>query len=117
MSFQVQSFLLQVQTNSNPEEVTSTSIPEALTEPCERTDDAGRSAQNTEIDEVESENAPPLSRTCVENERQEPELTPEAQEMQEDGPDPRGELQPLDVPDFLLPDAQRGQSSALCFYQ
>lgn len=100
-------------------------MPEALNESCKRTDDVGCSAQNTEMDEVESENASQLSRTCVENDGQqkkmEPELTPEAEESEANGPDPRGELQPLDLPDFLLPDApedaQGGQSSTLCFYQ
>ncbi|KAI7809254.1 trimethylguanosine synthase isoform X1 [Triplophysa rosa] len=105
----VQNFLLQVQTDSSSGEVTSTSMPEVLNESCKRTDDVGPSAQNTEMDEAESENASQLSRTCVENEGQQkkmqPELTPEAEERQENGPDPRGELQPLDVPDFLLPDA------------
>lgn len=112
----VQSFLLQVHTDSNSEEVTSTSMPEALTKPCEGTDDVDLSTQNDEMDEVESEKPPQFSRRCAESEGQQQkmqlELTPVAEEWQEKGSDPRGELQPIDVPDFLLPDAPEDAEGA-----
>ncbi|XP_065132467.1 trimethylguanosine synthase [Paramisgurnus dabryanus] len=104
----VQTFLLQVQTDSNSNEVTPIPMPDALTEPCQRTDDGELSAHNDEINEVEGEKTPELSRRCEESEEHQQsiqtELTPEPEERREKSPDPRGELQPLDVPDFLLPD-------------
>lgn len=99
-------------------------MPEALTEPCEGTDDVDRSTQNDEMDDAESDKAPQLGSRCAESEGQQQkmqsELSPEAEELQDNGSDPRGELQPIDIPDYLLPDApedaEGGQSLVLCSY-
>lgn len=61
------------------------------------------------MDEKECETTPELNRTCEESEEHLQNIQcafmPEPEDIQDDDSDPRGELHPLDVPDFLLPDA------------
>ncbi|XP_073705728.1 trimethylguanosine synthase isoform X3 [Garra rufa] len=92
----VQSFLQQVQTNADSEEA---SMSKALTEPCERAEDGSLPTgkeDEEKTDETEYEKTQ-LSRGW--------NIQPEPEEKQDSDSDPRGELQPLDIPDFLLPDA------------
>lgn len=118
---QVHSFLQQVQTDADSEEVTPASMPEAPTEPCERAEDGSlpkRKEDEEKTDEIECEKTPQLSRRCEISEKQQ-NIQPEPEERQDSDSDPRGELQPLDIPDFLLPDApekaEGGQHLAPCF--
>lgn len=111
---QVQSFLQKVQTDAVSEELTPASMPEAPIGPCERADEGSLPTRNeeeanNEIDEKECEKTPELNRTCDKSEEHQQNIQcafmPEPEERQDDDSDPRGELHPLDVPDFLLPDA------------
>ncbi|XP_016376299.1 trimethylguanosine synthase-like isoform X4 [Sinocyclocheilus rhinocerous] len=86
----VQSFLQQFQTNADSEEVTPASMPEALTVPCERAEDGSLHTRQ----EAECEKTP--------QHQHQQNIQPEPEERQNSDSDPRGELQPLDVPDFLL---------------
>lgn len=113
----VQSFLQQVQTDAVLEELTPASMPEALIGPCERVEKGSLPTQNedeeeeadNEMDEKEFEKTPQLNKRCEKNEEHQQNIQrafmPEPEESQDDDSDPRRELQPLDVPDFLLPDA------------
>ncbi|XP_052405136.1 trimethylguanosine synthase isoform X3 [Carassius gibelio] len=107
----VQSFLQQVQTDPDSEEVTPASMPEALTEPCEGAEDGSlptRKEDREKSDETEFEETPQLSRRCEQSEKLQQNIQSEPEERQDSDSDPRGELQTLDVPDFLLPDAPEG---------
>ncbi|XP_043080647.1 trimethylguanosine synthase isoform X3 [Puntigrus tetrazona] len=109
----VQSFLQQVQTEADSAEVTPTSMPEALTEPCERAEDGSlRKKDEEKTDETECEKTPQLSRRLEESEKPQQNIQPDPEERQDSDSDPRGELQPLDVPDFLLPDAPEDAEGA-----
>lgn len=111
----VQSFLQQVQTDADSEEVTPASVPEALTEPCERAEDGSRPTRKEDeekTDEIECEKTPQLSRRCEKSEKLQQNIQPEPEERQDSDSDPRGELQPLDIPDFLLPDAPKDAEGA-----
>lgn len=119
---QVQSFLQQVLTDADSEGLTPVSMSDVLTEPCERAEDESLPTQKEDekiTDEIECEKTPPLSRRCEKSEKQQ-NIQPEPEERQDSDSDPRGELQPLDIPDFLLPDApedaEGGQHLAPCFY-
>uniref|UniRef100_A0A671MZT9 Trimethylguanosine synthase n=1 Tax=Sinocyclocheilus anshuiensis TaxID=1608454 RepID=A0A671MZT9_9TELE len=104
----VQSFLQQVQTDADSEEVTPASMPEALTEPSERAEDGSLPTQKEDeekTDETECEKTLQLSIRCEKSEKLQQNIQPEPEERQDSDSDPRGELQLLDVPDFLLPDA------------
>lgn len=97
-------------------------MPEALTEPCERAEDGSlptRKEDEEKTDEIECEKTTPLSRRCEKSEKLQQNIQPEPEERQDSDSDPRGELQPLDLPDFLLPDApedaEGGQHLAPCF--
>ncbi|XP_026061766.1 trimethylguanosine synthase isoform X1 [Carassius auratus] len=110
----VQSFLQQVQTDPDSEEVTPASMPEALTEACEGAEDGSLPTrkEDRESDETEFEETPQLSRRCEQSEKLPQNIQPEPEERQDSDSDPRGELLPLDVPDFLLPDAPEGAEGA-----
>lgn len=113
---QVQSFLQQVQTDAVSEELTPAAMPEALIGPCERAEEGSLHTQkedeeeaNNERDEKKYEKTPPqLNKRCEKSEEHQKNIQcvfTEPEETQDDDSDPRGELQPIDVPDFLLPDA------------
>ncbi|XP_051556273.1 trimethylguanosine synthase-like isoform X1 [Myxocyprinus asiaticus] len=113
----VQNFLQQVQTVANSEEMTPTSMPKALTVPCDRTEVGGLPKQKTDDSKDETdyeidEKTPQLCRSeeLLENIQQ--ALTAETEERQEKDSDPRGELQTLDVPEFLLLDAPEDAEGA-----
>lgn len=98
----VQSFLQHVQTDTDSEEVTPASMP------CERAEDESlptRKKDGEKTDETECEKTPQLSIRCEKSEKLQQNIQPEPEEGQDSDSDPRGELQPLDIPDFLLPDA------------
>ncbi|XP_050984492.1 trimethylguanosine synthase isoform X2 [Labeo rohita] len=108
----VQSFLQKVQTDADSEEA---SMPEALTEPCERAEDASLPTlkeDKKKTNEPECEKTPQLSRICEKTAKHQQNIQPEPEERQDSDSDPRGELQPLDVPDFLLPDAPEDAEGA-----
>lgn len=101
----VQNFLQQVQTDADSEDVATTSMPEALIGPFDKAERASLPTRkedeeeaSNETDEDDCENTPQPSRICQKHQHA---FTLE--ERQDDETDPRGELQPLDVPDFLLP--------------
>ncbi|XP_067309791.1 trimethylguanosine synthase isoform X2 [Pseudorasbora parva] len=111
----VQSFLQRVQTDAVSEELTPASMSETLIVPCERTEKGSlptpkedEEEADNEMDEKECETTQ-LNRRCEKNEERQQNIQrafmPEPEESQDEDSDPRGELQPLDVPDFLLPDA------------
>ncbi|NP_001410192.1 trimethylguanosine synthase isoform X1 [Danio rerio] len=104
----VQSFLQQVQTDADSEDVATTSMPEALIGPFDKAELASLPTRkedeeeaSNDTDEEDCETTPQPSRICEEQQH----IIPDLEEIHEDEADPRGELQPLDVPDFLLPDA------------
>ncbi|KAL1280381.1 hypothetical protein QQF64_014981 [Cirrhinus molitorella] len=107
----VQSFLQKLQTNADSEEA---SMPEALTEPCKKADDGSLPTgkeDEEKNDKTECEKTPQLSR-CEKSEKHHQNIQPEPEEKQDSDSDARGELQPLDIPDFLLPDAPEDAEGA-----
>ncbi|XP_048020719.1 trimethylguanosine synthase isoform X2 [Megalobrama amblycephala] len=118
----VQSFLQQIQTDAVSEELTPASMPEALIGPCERAEEGSLHTQkedeeeaNNERDEKKYEKTPQLNKRCEKSEEHQQNIQcvfTEPEERQDDDSDPRGELQPIDIPDFLLPDAPEDAEAA-----
>ncbi|XP_067219864.1 trimethylguanosine synthase isoform X1 [Chanodichthys erythropterus] len=118
----VQSFLQQIQTDAVSEELTPASMPEARIGPCERAEEGSLHTQkedeeeaNNERDEKKYEKTPQLNKRCEKSEEHQQNIQcvfTEPEERQDDDSDPRGELQPIDIPDFLLPDAPEDAEGA-----